>query len=344
MVCFDEMTRKSLIFLVFCIGKSLECLQRNTSCNDIKTINGFKFLHEGPEGSEVFVSDDQQTVIAHAKLANQSFDFTSEVRSMDKHSVITTACRDLKVSCIVHSENGYITEFCLDFKIIGEKMLPGGQPTPWNLIIGASSGVLIAALGVIGVLCYKTQLGTATVSQFRSLLSCARSGNFQAEREQERAGQGEELSVPDPPEDVSEQDSTLESVLVVSLDHNLNDEEIQPPENGNTMTPEISRATNHRAMHRNLGDDPGGVNDNKGKDIPREMPNGRTHGDCDEDDEAEERALLLCQRADIRGSDMTGEVAALVNKRDFEPDQVSGCSTAPDTDVESTFNMKCTQE
>ncbi|XP_070837637.1 uncharacterized protein [Chaetodon trifascialis] len=321
-----------------------ECFQRNTSCNDIKTINGFKFLHEGPEGSEIFVYDDQ-TVIAHAELTSQSFKFVKEVSSMDQYSVITTACKDLKVKCIVPHGRDFVREFCLDYKITADKMLPSGSPTPWKLIIGASFGVvvLIAVLVIIWVLCYKTQLGTATVSLLRKLLSCERPGTFQAEMGQEGAGLRGEPSGPDPHEDFTEQDNTLESVFVDSLDRNLSDEEIQPPENGNTSTAEISRATNHRAMHRNLGDDPGGVNNNKGKDVSREMPNGRTHGDCDEDDD-EGRAMLLHQRAAIRGSDVTAEAAALVNKRDFEPVQVSRCSTAPDTDVESTFNMNCTQE
>ncbi|XP_041813083.1 uncharacterized protein LOC121620909 [Chelmon rostratus] len=344
---------QSLIFLVFCIGGSLGCKQRNISCEDIKTPDGFKYLHDplcnfSNEGSEISVEDNEHTMMA--RLDHQSLEHVAEVRSMDKNSVITSHCQDLHVTCVISDGKGSVEDFCFNYIITGKgEMMPSGSSTPWALIIGVSFAVaLIAVAGFVGVLWYKKQLRAAT-HKFSSLLA-VRPGIFQTREEEAGLGGIQSASVSHRSgENVTEQDDTLESVLVdstaddnpaqsLSLDHNLCNEEIQPSENGDTVAPDVNRATNHRAMHRNLGDDPGGVNDNKGKDIPREMHNGWNVGDCGEDHEDEGRALLFSQRAAIQSSDMTGEAAVLVNKRDFEPDQVSRCSTAPDTDVESASN------
>lgn len=69
-----------------------------------------------------------------------------------------------------------------------------------------------------------------------------------------------------------------------------------------------------------------------------ETDNGGAAGNHDAEDHETRRPLLANQRAASRGFDMTGDAIALVNEHGFDPDQVSGFSTAPETDVESTTN------
>ncbi|XP_031168392.1 uncharacterized protein LOC116059450 isoform X2 [Sander lucioperca] len=125
-----------------------------------------------------------------------------------------------------------------------------------------------------------------------------------------------------------------------SLDRNLSNEGLTPNKTGDISAPD--KTSNHRAMNRSLTDDPGGVVENKEKYIVwiREMHNGWTPNDRGPEDHGNEgQLLLLNEGAAIQHFDMTGEAVALVNRRGFNPDQVSRCS-APDTDVESTPNMK----
>ncbi|XP_070704202.1 uncharacterized protein [Pempheris klunzingeri] len=363
---------------------TLQCQQRNTSCNDIKTSDGFKFWHESPEGSEIFVYHNK-TVIAHAKLGNQTL-YPAQVVSMDSHSVTTRHCQDLQVQCIVPNGKFIVKEICVEYKIIEKMKNPVDLPTPWALIIAVSLCVL-ALIGII-VICFLwinyrswkrdliTQHGAAPVSQLtfsRYLLTRLRRRSSQPEEIrqgielQDRTAddletqhntasgirQSQSLSATLPrgsEENINEQDDTLRSVHVdsidpeadgttppsLSLNHNHN-EGIQLSKNGDTCAPDGHGASHHRGMNRNMRDDPGGVNDNKGKETVCEMHNGWTRGDCGpEDHENEGQPLLSSQRAAIQGFDMTGEAAALVNKRVFDQDQVSRCSTALDTDVEST--------
>lgn len=56
-----------------------------------------------------------QTVIAHALLGDQSFRYVSEVRSMDKYSLITRNCRDLQVKCIIPYVSFPLFQYVLEF-------------------------------------------------------------------------------------------------------------------------------------------------------------------------------------------------------------------------------------
>ncbi|XP_070780007.1 uncharacterized protein [Enoplosus armatus] len=226
--------------------------------------------------------------------------------------------------------------------------------------------VIIGIIGIIGMLCLylpwkrelRKQHNTAEVSQLSFLRYLQTSSCLRKVISQPETGQAEEPRLSDKPsptgsQDDIEEDDTLESVHVHSIDlkadgeapqslslHcNLSKEGIQLSKNGHTSTPDANSAYDHRAMHRNLGDDPRGVIDNKGKDIVKilEVRGGRTLGDGGpEDHEIEGQPLLSA----IQHFDMKGEAAALVNRRGQDPDPVSRGSTAPDTDVESTPNMK----
>ncbi|XP_035807661.2 uncharacterized protein LOC111573699 isoform X2 [Amphiprion ocellaris] len=128
----------------------------------------------------------------------------------------------------------------------------------------------------------------------------------------------------------------------LGLDHSFWNETIQQTRNDDITAPKVNGESRHRALNRNpKDDDPGGEKSNERKDTIRKMPSGWTVGDHNaEDHETERRPLLPNQRAAIPEFDMTCEATALVNKPGFDPDQVSGCSVAPETDVESTHNMK----
>ncbi|XP_037648124.1 uncharacterized protein LOC119501664 isoform X2 [Sebastes umbrosus] len=252
-----------------------------------------------------------------------------------------------------------------------------------GVTVGVLLGVLVLC-GIIGMLCYifwfKKQHDGATVPEFLRYLrtcSCLRNERGEAPKTGDPEGRGVqevgsgaldttqhnggiELSVISASdrrgENVIEQDDTLESVHSndpkavgetppsFSLNHILRNKGIQPTANGDISAPDMNRASIHQAVNGSLRDDPGGVNDSKGKGNVRirEMPNGRTRGDRGpEDDENDEgQPLMSDQRAANQGFDMTGGAVALVDKRGFDPDPVSRCSTAPDTDVESTSNMK----
>lgn len=128
----------------------------------------------------------------------------------------------------------------------------------------------------------------------------------------------------------------------LGLDHNFWNETIQQTRNDDVSAPKVNGESHHQALNRNPRDDhPGGVKSNERKDTIRKMASGWAIGDHNaEDHETEGRPLLPNQRAGIQQFDMTGEATALVNKPGFDPDRASGCSVAPETDVESTHNMK----
>ncbi|XP_074512547.1 uncharacterized protein LOC141780960 [Sebastes fasciatus] len=371
-----------VVVMSFFIGKTQECRQRNTSCSDIQTGEGFQFKHRCPEGSDWTVFDNKSVI---AVFGTQRKNHSEDVIRLDNNSVVTRGCRDLQIKCIAPNGNlrgeESVIDICYDYKITD------GVPDGVAVGVLGVLGVLVLC-GFIGMLCYifwfKKQHDGATVPEFlRYLWTCSCLRNERAEApttgdpegrgvQEVRSGAldttqhngGIELSVISASdgngENVIEQDDTLESVhstdpeadgetpLSFSLNRILRNEGIQPTANGDISAPDVSRASIHQAVNGSLRDDPGGdpegVNDSKGKGNERigEMPNGRTRGDRGpEDDENDEgQPLMSDQRAANQGFDMTGGAVALVDKRGFDPDPVSRCSTAPDTDVESTSNMK----
>ncbi|XP_040010541.1 uncharacterized protein LOC120804879 isoform X2 [Xiphias gladius] len=249
---------------------------------------------------------------------------------MDNCSIITKACRDLQVKCIV-SDAHNVRETWVNFKITEEMKHPDPDlPTPQSLISSVSFIVIvIVSILISGVfICIyiswkkktERQHRAATVPGFcRYLVNCCglREGISRAERVETG-----ETSI-DPGTDGKTAHSH-------SLDRN-------------SCKGGILLTENQQDMNRNLRDDPGGVNHNRGTDIMTmtEMHNGYSLGDRGlEDHETEGQLLLSNQRANIQGSDMRGEAAALVNKCGFDLGQVSSYCDAPDTDVESMPKMK----
>ncbi|CAG5897889.1 unnamed protein product [Menidia menidia] len=113
-----KMTQKSFILALgiipFCIEQILGCSLKNVSCNKIKTSAGFTFEHDCPEGSTIFISDENETMIGYAD--SSSSNHSSEIVNMDNSSVTTKSCQNLLVECLLHSKT--LSEICLDFKAI----------------------------------------------------------------------------------------------------------------------------------------------------------------------------------------------------------------------------------
>ncbi|KAL7378756.1 hypothetical protein ABVT39_018123 [Epinephelus coioides] len=245
---------------------------------------------------------------------------------------------------------------------------PDDSPTWYRYLIIVPLVLMI--FGIVGMLCCcysrwkKKQHGAATVPE---LVSYLRTGGCL--RKNSPAERGEELetgaAVCDSIQEVTagdsgtqqngfkrtsvmsasgprgygendiEHDDTLGNVLVHSLDRNLSNGGIELAENGDVSAPDVNGAANRRAMHRSLRDDPGGVRYDKDKDVVQimEEPSGWTHGGHGREDHGREvQPLLSDHGAASQGFDMTGGAAA--------SDQVSRCSSAQDTDVESTPKIK----
>ncbi|XP_018560074.1 uncharacterized protein LOC108902620 [Lates calcarifer] len=387
-VSFDKMSFVisivAVLMITSCVSP-LEYSQRNVSCHDIKTHNGFKFSHECSTALEISAYHNETAI---ATVKNDIFKHLPAVIHMDSTSVVTKECRDLKLICIIRNGDK-VKEIVQILKTTEEN--PDEPYVPWSTIICLTLGGVIGITAVLSC-CYiswkkemKNQQGPATPSGFlRYLVTCCflrkgiSQGPFCPETRETRNHAGSETQEDTngdlriQPRDISlierssaieshqsgenEQDGTLEAVCVPSidsktdgetphthsLDHNWNDEGIQPTKNGGISAPGDNRASHHRAKNRNLRDDPGGVNYNKRKDLVRIMEghNGCVQFDCGPEVHKTEGQPLLVNRANIQASDKTGEAVSLVNKRDFDPDQVSRCSTVPDTDVESATKMK----
>ncbi|XP_054463965.1 uncharacterized protein LOC129098867 isoform X2 [Anoplopoma fimbria] len=327
--------------------KVTECLQTNCSCNDIRTAEGFQFLHQCPKGSEISVLH-KGTVLALAVLGNQTTSHSEGMIIISNNSVVTRDCRDLELKCKVSKGKKHIRDICTDYKVT--EMLNPDSTTSQNLIIAVS--VCVGLIVSIGVICWKKKQVASIVSRFLRNLRIS-------ERETERTEPTRlsEISATEPRgsgDNDIDQVNTLESVHVNSndptadgkaaqsfgLDHNSN-----KVENGDVIAPDGNWDSNHPAENRSLRDDPGGspVNDDNGKAKVGigEMHSGGTDVDPGAEDHGnEEQPLLLSQRAASQGFDMTAKAGALVDKPGFDPDQVSRYSTVPGADVESTPDMK----
>ncbi|XP_059204275.1 uncharacterized protein LOC131983562 [Centropristis striata] len=351
------------VIVPFLFNITQGCLQENTSCNDIKTEGGFQFPHGCPEKSEVVVSNYQNITIAIRKVGTQTFQISDKVFKANDQSIVTRDCQYLKVGCTVYEGDHIKQEICRAFTV---KLKNPDPSIPWGIIIGVvlCGGVVLLIVIVIWL---RRQPSAATLPKFLRYLwscSCLKTENAEREETQETgcpqengvpqviAGNGVirmgEISASHPhgsdQNDINP-DDTPESVKVdsidpnadgktpqpFSLDHNLTNGAIQTTKNGDISAPDANRASYDRTMNRSQRDDPGGINNNKGEDAvrTRERPNGWALGNRGpEDGVDEEKALLSDQGATIQDSDMTGEAAALVNKRGSDPGQDGRCSTS----------------
>lgn len=310
--------------ILFRVRQASGCQQINVSCSDIKTLDGFNFKHaSSPEGSEVFVYDNG-TCTAYASFGNPpSLMLSPEVLRLDNGSVTTKSCRNITIQVItphgVIKGKTLVEETCVHFQA-QTKTDPSDSDT---LILSSITGIVVTAAVFVG----------AIAMAWRCFQS--RKTRLNSDRDPHRSG------------DINEWDDTTESVEVhsihsmeadantpqsSSLDRNLSNERLQTTKDGDRGAHNAGRISRHRSMNRNLREDPGGVEINKGQDIS-ELDTGDAAGNHAEEDETEGQPLLSNQRA--VSFEMTGETTPLVNKVSFDQDPVSRCCAALETDVES---------
>ncbi|XP_017280758.1 uncharacterized protein LOC108241248 isoform X2 [Kryptolebias marmoratus] len=303
------------VFISSCFGQTSGCNLINITCNDILKADGYRFSHGCPVGSEVFIHDSNKTLIAYVSSGKKTFGRLLEVEEIDNHSVTTKSCRDLTVKCII--TNDFIEERCLYLKAI-ENTDPNPKPDPDPDHDSKLKTALIICIG-IGIVVF-TLVGWYV--QWKKEQKSQDGNGFQLVRTRDLESQsngnirnGNYLSQ----SGENDPDDILETVC-----------------SRNTGTPNITSHSNHRPMHRNQRDDPGGENGTKTRNMirSRDADGGQTAGHLKAEDSETERQLLLSdQPAADRGLDVTNEAEALVNKAGFG--YVSRCSSAPNIDVES---------
>ncbi|XP_036946214.1 uncharacterized protein LOC119014823 [Acanthopagrus latus] len=344
------MLRILVILTFFHFGETKDCSVVNIYCPDIKTDNGFKFPYNcsnpaqnGSTEREVEISDNKTMIARGPSLVH-----SPHVTNMDNNSITTAECRDLHVKCIIHGRK--VKESCWVYVTTGNMtpMSPDpiqspdpADPPPTESPEKVPSWVygligIIVIIVIIGILCHwKKKVKTLCTDLL------VRIGLRTSQAGRETAGEtGEPLSATHQQAcDDNNHNAKLESVCTLSIDPEPDGE--TPPSSGLDRTLSNGRIQEPKNFFRSMRDDPGGVNDNKGKGRLRngEMCNGWARGDRGPADENGGQPLLQNQRA--ANPDMTGE-AGLVNERGFGTQQVRWCSTAPDADVESTLNMKNT--
>ncbi|XP_026211099.1 uncharacterized protein LOC113158921 [Anabas testudineus] len=311
-----------IVILPHCVAKTIECTQKNASCDDIKTPRGYRFPYDCVAVIEVNVYSNQ-TLIANAKTGKQDNLLLNVVLSMDNCSIITRECSDLRIQCIVPNGN-YVKETCEEFKI-SERMNPDVRDltTPWGLIIG----VLFGAMLVIGIVmfcgCWKKKQEPNQGREAQDITA----GDCKNPHSDFSLVEIPSVTDPHASGENDLRGNTFGAAHVHSIDPKADDKTQQTPGLVCNIGNEKMQPTKKISK-----DDPGGVNTVR----TLNMNNGHTQGDRG----PEGQPLLLDQRTAVQCSDMTGEAAALANKSSFNPDQISSSSTALDTDVESTLRMK----
>ncbi|KAG7504779.1 hypothetical protein JOB18_016904 [Solea senegalensis] len=325
---------------------------RNISCPDITTQGGFKFPLECPVGSDITVHRDKITIAT--VIAGKNPNHSSEVESIDEGFIIMKQCRDIQIHCFSESDQ-HMNESWLNYKTAngeskgeGRKGIDPGFPKAWTIGLSVAAVITLGII-VVGLFVYlkynswkrkitEEQQGAATVSGFIRHLSVSigfrsrETGSHDEERGQSEGIRMENIQPPSV-EDTHSIDSEPDGLTPHADRLDLHDEGIQK---GHNTAPE--GASHYRAMNRNLTGDPGGVNDVKddariGEINSECLPRGSAAHDT------EEQPLLSAQRVNDRGSDVTGESAALL-KSGGGTDQDFDAGAELDTDAELVLKLK----
>ncbi|XP_030591101.1 uncharacterized protein LOC115784134 isoform X2 [Archocentrus centrarchus] len=309
----------SFIIILFRVRQASGCQQINVSCSDIKTPDGFNFKHaSSPEGSEVYVYDNG-TCTAYASFGNPpSLSLSVEVLRLDNGSVTTKSCRNITILVIIPhgviQGKALVEETCVHFQAQTKT-----DPSDSDLLtLSLVTAAVIAGAIVMAWRCFQS-----------------RKTGLNSDGEPQRSCEVHEWNDTTESEEVHSIhiiEADANTTQSSSLDRNLSNERLQTTKDGDTGAHNAGRISRHRSMNRNLREDPGGVDSNKGQDIS-ELDTGDAAGNHAEEDETEGQPLLSNQRA--ASFEMTGEATPLVNKVSFDQDPVSRCCAAPETDVES---------
>lgn len=138
------------------LGTSEACQQKNISCSQIKTADGFNFQLDCPEGSEITVSNNTKTVIGHVKLG--VFNHTDDVIKMTINSVTTGECKDLTVKCSMLDVQGKAHDKCLLYKVTVdvEGRVSLGVGAKFGISIGTIAIIIIIIIAIIFFLFYNS--------------------------------------------------------------------------------------------------------------------------------------------------------------------------------------------
>ncbi|XP_041861906.1 uncharacterized protein LOC121652876 isoform X2 [Melanotaenia boesemani] len=323
--------------ILSCQGESIDCSLKTTSCHEMKTNDTYEFRFRCPQGSKIFISNNNETQIAHAVPSKLIFDYISEVVKMDEGSVTTKSCQNLTVKCIVDTP---VKETCVYFAVTTEDLKAKNSDSSG---FPSQRGLIAAVITVIGTVFmsglyvwYRLRKRRNHTETFLGFITCILTCSCLATRKPSSHR-----------ENNTDQDNSLETVCSTdpepddttpqpqSLNQELSSERIELTENGNTRGSNNSSPSNHRTINRNLRDEPGGINETTRSDFIGDME--AVDDQKIKDQETERRPLLSEQRAASQDFEMKGEAKALVNKGSFDPDQLSRCSIGP-ADVESTSN------
>ncbi|XP_060921857.1 uncharacterized protein LOC132995739 [Labrus mixtus] len=325
------------LMISLCLGRSLGCRQKIISCKELKSADGFSYLHECSDANQIFV-DQNETKIAQYMSGRHKY--LHPRMNLNKTSFFTENCTDLRIKCTVPSGR-HVEDVCLSYIIRENLPTPVTNDSSENVPPSVSKDLkLVLIIGVAALFLGIIWLCWRYKSCLKKTLWAQMDGNHRAVFKLMQPVIGQRAA------DQNGRNSMLESVQVQSTDpqadgetpqtqslDNIYNNGTQPSKVGGIDVPD--GASKLRSMHRNLRDDPGGVTDGKEKDIDenRDMQNGRPLVDRGpKEDENERKPLMPSQGDSIARSDMTGEAAALVDKSCPNPDQ--------DVDVKSASNMK----
>ncbi|XP_054892269.1 uncharacterized protein LOC129363936 isoform X2 [Poeciliopsis prolifica] len=328
---FDKLSALILFvwFLQICVAS--ECKSKNIICTEICVAEGFGYKHECPEGSEIAIEGTDKMNLGYADLRKQEFKFLPPVVKMDKHSVITEVCQDLKITCTPFTKKyeNLAEETCMNFKSIPEKFPAGNinvSPAPSihdqsHLGWIAVPVILLLVSGVISYCCRKKHKGGG-------IFNCL-------QRNQEGSGFPMVLG------DLEGQNNADVRNGEDSRGCGGNDRDTaQSAMSGNKGSPNTTTPSDHNPMNgsRNMNEEPVGINGAKGRGNKRELDGGGAAAHH----HAEEQPLLPDQRTANRDFNRSYVAVTLVNELSSNQEPVSRHSATPDADVESTCPEKPT--
>ncbi|KAF7658047.1 hypothetical protein LDENG_00018210 [Lucifuga dentata] len=312
--------------ITLCDSRTLECIQKTKSCDDIKFANGYKYPFDvSGTATEVY---HNQTLIACG--STKPFEIGPEVISMDQQAVVTKSCLNLKVKCIIPDGNKFITEYCMEYKVTENRE----KPTPWGLIIGIPVAV-ISIFGMIRILyccCIhqkKQQEEQQSSDTFSGTFSCLRSGCCLKEGISKSRHHEETEVQGDSRNDLKSQHSVPESS---SSNRDVNRPSEQPPDTDTHGRDEYD-IEQELTVSRIDPETDGRTAEAlrlSARGIQLSNENREQLQECTPGDQTDEgQALLSNMRNAFQGFDLTDETAGLVNKRGFDSDQADRCSSAP---------------
>ncbi|CAN9505611.1 unnamed protein product [Ophioblennius macclurei] len=298
---FDKMSNQIdlIAFLVLLhFGQTSPCTPANYSCKDIKTVEGFQYENNCPDGSEILIISNGTNLFS--KLRDQPVpDCSNEVVNFDNKTTTFKNCRDIKIQCAFTSENGHEEESCVNisvFKDTSEATIETPTHGTTNETIKRTKEGTTGTGGIIGsIVGVAVSIAIVGIGVF-----LWRKGRLRCPR-----GRGGKDAKP--------------VIALQSLDSGLSNGRSVPTETDNRNS--SHQSVNGRAIN---GWTAGGYeaenHENERRALLLSPGTDQT------------------QTVSNQTSDMTREAVASMSKPDFDHDRSSKCSAELEFDVESTSN------